>query len=152
MSHSSHRHPPKIILPSSMALWACSHRSQFLLLTYVGQRGWLLGRTRRALTYLSTHPQKATDKVKEPNSPLSVHPALLQSHPYCDPPTPITYNTPLHAFFCQRIPVVVASVTEADYAAPLLAVGKCWSHRSSSRSPNQPWSPPTANSHPLSYS
>ena len=31
-------------------------------------------------------------------------------------PFPVTHNAPLHAF-CQRIPVVVASVAEAEYAA-----------------------------------
>ncbi len=30
--------------------------------------------------------------------------------------TPVTHNAPLHAF-CQRIPVMVASVVEAEYAA-----------------------------------
>ena len=41
---------------------------------------------------------------------------LLQSHPFSVPPPPVTHNAPLHAF-CQRIPVVVASVAEAEYAA-----------------------------------
>jgi hypothetical protein len=41
---------------------------------------------------------------------------LLQSHPSYLTPFPVTHNAPLHAF-CQRIPVVVASVAEAEYAA-----------------------------------
>jgi hypothetical protein len=41
---------------------------------------------------------------------------LLQSHPSYLTPPPVTHNAPLHAF-CQRIPVVVASVAEAEYAA-----------------------------------
>jgi hypothetical protein len=40
---------------------------------------------------------------------------LLQSPSYLTPPH-VTHNAPLHAF-CQRIPVVVASVAEAEYAA-----------------------------------
>ncbi len=42
---------------------------------------------------------------------------LLQSHhSYLTPPLVTHNNAPLHAF-CQRIPVVVASVAEAEYAA-----------------------------------
>ncbi len=41
---------------------------------------------------------------------------LLQSHPSYPTPALVTHNAPLHAF-CQRIPVVVASVAQAEYAA-----------------------------------
>jgi hypothetical protein len=41
---------------------------------------------------------------------------LIQSHPSITLPTPITHNAPLHGF-CQRIPVMVASVAEVEYAA-----------------------------------
>jgi hypothetical protein len=61
-----------------------------------------------------THPQKVTDKVGKTNSPLSAR--LLQSHPSHVTSLSVTHNAPLHAF-CQRIPVGVASVAEAEYAA-----------------------------------
>ncbi len=41
---------------------------------------------------------------------------LLQSHPAFTLTPTVTHNAPLHAH-CQRIPVVVASVAEAEYAA-----------------------------------
>ncbi len=41
---------------------------------------------------------------------------LLQSNPSFTLPTSVTHNAPLHAH-CQCIPVVVASVAEAEYAA-----------------------------------
>ncbi len=41
---------------------------------------------------------------------------FLQSNPSFTLPTTVTHNAPLHAHY-QRIPVVVASVAEAEYAA-----------------------------------
>jgi hypothetical protein len=76
----------------------------------------LIGRARRPHPAFLT-PQKATDKAKELNRPLSAPPTFyIPTHPLTYPPLSVTHNLPLHAF-CQRIPVVVASVAEAEYAA-----------------------------------
>ena len=75
---------------------------------------WLAARLGLETPHLTslTHPQKATDKVGKTNSPF---PAFHKPTPSILP-HPVTHNAPLHAF-CQRIPVVVASVAEAEYAA-----------------------------------
>jgi hypothetical protein len=94
-----------------MALWACTDAS-FLSRPKSGSvAGCSVGLGDPHPTCL-THPQKVTDKVGKTNSPLSVPPAFYN-------PTPLMTNVthaPLHAF-CQRIPVMVASVAEAEYAA-----------------------------------
>jgi hypothetical protein len=65
-----------------------------------------------------THHQKDQNKVGKTNSPLSVPPTHYNPTPliYLKSPT-VIQNAPLHAFCCQRIPVVVVSVAEAEYAA-----------------------------------
>jgi hypothetical protein len=66
-------------------------------------------------TTFSTHPQKVEDKVSERNSPSSVpSPSFNHTLPtHFLPPLPTMHPSA----FCQRIPVVVASVVEAEYAA-----------------------------------
>ncbi len=55
-------------------------------------------------------PESRRQSIREKQSLVRAS-RLIQSHP-----SPTTHNAPLHAF-CQRIPVVVASVAEAEYAA-----------------------------------
>jgi hypothetical protein len=103
---SSHPNPHKTIHPSSMA--SCPELSRAV---------WLaarLGLVTPHPTFL-THPRKSQTKLERQTVPC---PCLL---PVTIPPllshtTPCHPQRPLHAF-CQRIPVVVASVTEAEYAA-----------------------------------
>ena len=61
---------------------------------------------------LNPPPESHRQSWKDKQSPSR----LSQSHPFYLTPPPVTHNAPLHAF-CQRIPVVVASVAEAEYAA-----------------------------------
>ncbi len=61
---------------------------------------------------LNPPPESRRQSIREKQSLVRAF-RLVQSHPL---PSPTTHNAPLHAF-CQRIPVVVASVAEAEYAA-----------------------------------
>jgi hypothetical protein len=91
--------------------------------------------------YAESHRQSCKDKQS-----LIRASRLLQSHPSYVTPSPLTHDTPLHAF-CQRIPVVVASVAEAEYAAAFgggqISVGRAHAH------PNQPWPPSTVTPSPI---
>ncbi len=84
----------------------------------LSRAAWLAARSDTETPHLPSQPtprKPITDKVKEPNRPLSVPPTFYNpTHPLTYPPV-ITHNAPLHAFY-QRIPVVVASVAEAEYA------------------------------------
>jgi hypothetical protein len=61
---------------------------------------------------LNPPPESHRQSIREKQSLVRAF-RLIQSHPL---PPHTTHNAPLHAF-CQRIPVVVASVAEAEYAA-----------------------------------
>jgi hypothetical protein len=65
--------------------------------------------------YLNPPPESRRQSIKTTQTLIRAS-RLIQSHPSVTLPTPITHNAPLHAF-CQRIPVMVASVAEAEYAA-----------------------------------
>ncbi len=63
----------------------------------------------------SIHPQKAADRDTKTKQTLIRASRLLQSNSSFTLPTSVTHNAP-HVH-CQRIPVVVASVVEAEYAS-----------------------------------
>jgi hypothetical protein len=69
---------------------------------------------------LNPPPESCRQSIKTKQTLIRAS-RLIQSHPSFTLPTPTTHNAPLHAFY-QRIPVVVASVAEAEYAA---AFGGC---------------------------
>ncbi len=64
---------------------------------------------------LNPPPESRRQNLKTKQTLIRVS-RLIQFHPAVTLSTHITHNAPLHAF-CKRIPVVVASVAEADYAA-----------------------------------
>ena len=66
--------------------------------------------------YLLNPPPESRRQSLKTKQTLIRASRLIQSHPSVTLPILITHNAPLHAF-CQRIPVVVASVAEAEYAA-----------------------------------
>jgi hypothetical protein len=112
---SSHPNPHKTIHPSSMALWACTDAS-FLSRPKSGSvAGCSVGLGDPPPYLLNPPPESRRQSWKDKQSLVRAS-RLLQSHPFHVTPPPITHNAPLHAF-CQRIPVVVASVAEAEYAA-----------------------------------
>jgi hypothetical protein len=139
---SSHPNPHKTIHPSSMALWACTDAS-FLSRPKSGSVvGCSVGLGDPPPYLLNSPPESHRQSWRDKQSLVRAS-RLLQSRPSYPTPPLVTHNAPLHAF-CQRIPVVVASVAEAECAATfgggqvlveltLLVVA-------------------TPNSHPLSYS
>jgi hypothetical protein len=96
-----------------MAIWTCTDAS-FLSRPKSGSvAGFSVGlRDYPPYTFL-THPQKATDKTKESNRPLLAfyNPTHSLTYPPLSPTT-----LPFTPSLCQRIPVVVAFVAEAEYA------------------------------------
>jgi hypothetical protein len=115
-SHPNHHktiHPPSWLSGPARTPASCPDLSRAV---------WLAARLGLGTphpTFL-THPQKVTDKVGngKTNSPLSVPPAcynptpLISHHPL-SPITPLS----MPSASCQRIPVMVASVAEAEYGA-----------------------------------
>jgi hypothetical protein len=69
--------------------------------------------------YTSPTPPECHRQSKKDKQFLIRAPHLLQSHPSHAPLTSVTHIAFLHAF-CQRIPMVVASVAEAEYAGQVL--------------------------------
>jgi hypothetical protein len=107
---SSHPNRHKIIHPSSMALWGCTDASKSGSVA-----GCSVGLGDPPPYLLNPPPESHRQNWKDKQSLVRAS-RLLQSHPSYPTPPPVTHNAPLHAF-CQRIPVVVASVAEAEYAA-----------------------------------
>jgi hypothetical protein len=95
-----------------MALWACSDASYLSRPKSGSVAGSSVGLGDPPPYLLNPPPESHRQSWKDKQS-LS---RLSQSHPFYLTPPPVTHNAPLHAF-CQRIPVVVASVAEAEYAA-----------------------------------
>jgi hypothetical protein len=106
---SSHRNP------SSMALWACTDASFLSRLKSGSVAGCSVALGDSPPYLLNPPPESHRQSWKDKQSLVRAS-RLLQSHPSHVTPLSVTHNAPLHAF-CQRIPVVVASVTEAEYAA-----------------------------------
>jgi hypothetical protein len=112
---SSHPNPHKTIHPSSMALWACTDAS-FLSRPKSGSvAGCSVGLGDSPPYLLNPPPESHRQSWRDKQSLVRAS-RLLQSNPSYPTPLLVTHNAPLHAF-CQRIPVVVASVAEAEYAA-----------------------------------
>ena len=95
-----------------MALWACTDAS-FLSRPKSGSVAGCSVGLGDPPPYLLNPPLESHRQSWKDKQSLS---RLSQSHPFYLTPPPVTHNAPLHAF-CQRIPVVVASVAEAEYAA-----------------------------------
>ncbi len=112
---SSHRNPHKTIHPSSMALWACTDASILSRLKSGSVAGCSVGLGDPPPYLLNPPPESHRHSWKDKQSLVRAS-RLLQSHPSHVTPLSVTHNVPLHAF-CQRIPMVVASVAEAEYAA-----------------------------------
>jgi hypothetical protein len=111
---SSHPNPHKTIHSSSMALWACTDTdASFLSRPKSGSGSVGLG---DPPPYLLNPPPESHRQSWKDNQSLVRASRLLQSHSSYPTPPPVTHNAPLHAS-CQRIPVVAASVAEAEYAA-----------------------------------
>jgi hypothetical protein len=66
--------------------------------------------------YLFNPPPKSHRQSTKTKQTLARASRLFQFNPSFILPTSVTHNAPLHAH-CQRIPVVVASVAEVEYAA-----------------------------------
>ncbi len=112
---SSHPNPHKTILPSSMALWACTDAS-FLSRPKSGSvAGCSVGLGDLPPYLLNPPPERHRQSWGDKQSLVRAS-HLLQPHSSYPTPPLVTHNAPLHAF-CQRIPVVVVSVAEAEYAA-----------------------------------
>ncbi len=100
----------------SMALWACTDAS-FLSQPKSGSvAGCSVGLGDPPPYLLNPRPPESHRQSWRDKQSLVRASRLLQSHPSYPTPPLVTHNAPLHAF-CQRIPVVVASVAEAEYAA-----------------------------------
>ncbi len=112
---SSHRNPHKTIHPSSIALWCCTDASYLSRPKSGSVAGCSVGLGDPPPYLLNPPPESRRQSFKTKQTLFRAS-RLIQSHPSVTLPTPITRNAPLHAF-CQRIPVVVASVAEAEYAA-----------------------------------
>ncbi len=99
-----------------MALWCCTDASLFLSRPNSGSvAGCSVGLGDPPPYLLNPPPDSHRQSLRKTLSLIRA-PRLIQSHPSSSPTTPTPHNAPLHAF-CQRIPVVVASVAEAEYAA-----------------------------------
>jgi hypothetical protein len=112
---SSQRNPHKTIHPSSMALWCCTDASYLSRPKSGSVAGCSVGLGDPPSYLLNPPPESRRQSFKTKQTLIRAS-RLIQFHPSVTSPTPITHNAPLHAF-CQRIPVVVASVAEAEYAA-----------------------------------
>ncbi len=112
---SSHPIPSKTIHPSSVALWACTDASYLSRPKSGSVAGCSVGLGDPPPYLLNPPPESRRQSLKEKQSLVRAS-RLIQSHPSHPLPFTTPHNAPLHAF-CQRIPVVVASVAEAEYAA-----------------------------------
>jgi hypothetical protein len=112
---SSHRNPQKTIHPSSMALWGCTDASYLSRPNSGSVAGCSVVLGDPPPYFLNPPPESRRQSLKTKQTLIRAS-RLIQSHPSVTLPILITHNAPLHAF-CQRIPVVVASVAEAEYAA-----------------------------------
>jgi hypothetical protein len=99
-----------------MALWACTDASYLSRPKSGSVAGCSVGLGDPPPYLLNPPPESRRQSLKDKQSLVRAS-RLLQSHPSYPPPSPTTHNAPLHAFCHQRIPVVVASVAEAEYAA-----------------------------------
>ncbi len=95
-----------------MALWACTDVSYLSRPKSGSVAGCSVGLVDPPPYLLNPPPESGRQSIREKQSLVRAF-RLIQSHPL---PSPTTHNAPLHTF-CQRIPVVVASVAEAKYAA-----------------------------------
>ncbi len=99
-----------------MALWACTDASYLSRPKSGSVTGCSVGLGDPPyLLCINPPPESRRQSLREKQSLLRAF-HLIQSHPSHPPPSTTTHNAPLHAFY-QRIPVVVASVAEAEYAA-----------------------------------
>jgi hypothetical protein len=98
-----------------MALWACTDASYLSRPKSGSVAGCSVG-LGDPPHYLLHPPQESRRQSIREKQSLVRASRLIQAHPPHPPPSPTTHNAPLHAF-CQHIPVVVASVAEAEYAA-----------------------------------
>jgi hypothetical protein len=112
---SSHPNLHKTIHPSSMALWACTDASYLSRPKSGSVAGCSVGLGDPPPCLLNPSPESHRQSWKDKQSLVRAS-HLLQSHPFSVPPPPVTHSASFHAF-CQRIPVVVASVAEAECAA-----------------------------------
>ena len=97
-----------------MALWACTDAS-FLSRPKSGSVvGCSVGLGDPPPHLLNPPPESHRQSTKTKQTLVRAS-RLLQSHPVFTLTPTVTHNAPLHAH-CQRIPVVVASVAEAEYA------------------------------------
>jgi hypothetical protein len=98
-----------------MALWACTDAS-FLSRPKSGSVAGCSVGLGDPPPYLLNPPPESHRQITKTKQTLVRASRLFPSNPSFTLPTSVTHNAPLHAF-CQRIPVVVASVAEAEYAA-----------------------------------
>jgi hypothetical protein len=119
---SSHPNPHKTIHPSSMALWACTDASYLSRPKLGSVAGCSVGLGDPPHYLLNPPPESRRQSIREKKSLVRAS-RLILSHPSHPLSSPTTHNAPLHAF-CQRIPVVVASVAEAEYAATFGGLAK----------------------------
>jgi hypothetical protein len=99
-----------------MALWACTDAS-FLSRPKSGSvTGCSVGLGDPPPYLLNPPTESHRQSWKDKQSLVRASRLLQSNHPSHVTPLSVTHNAPLHAF-CQRIPVVVASVAETEYAA-----------------------------------
>jgi hypothetical protein len=98
-----------------MTLWACIDASFLSRIKSGSVAGFSVGLRDPPHYLLNPSPESRRQSIREKQSLVRAC-RLIQSHPSHPLPSLTTHNAPLHAF-CQRIPVVVASVAEAEYAA-----------------------------------
>jgi hypothetical protein len=99
-----------------MALWAATDASFLSRPKSRSAAGRSVGLGDPSPYSLDPPPESHRQSQRTKHTLIRSSSRLLQSHPSFDLPIPVTHNAPLHAF-CQRIPVMVASVAEVKYAA-----------------------------------
>jgi hypothetical protein len=127
-----------------MALWACTDASYLSRPKSGSVAGCSVGLGDPPHYLLNPPPESHRQSIREKQSLVRAS-RLIQSHPShplpSHPlPSTTTHNAPLHAF-CQRIPVVVASIAEAEYAAAF-GGGQVLAELTYAHT-HQPWPPPT---------
>jgi hypothetical protein len=98
-----------------MALWACADASYLSRPKSGSVAGCSVGLGDPPLYLLNPPPESRRQSTKTKHTLVRAS-RLLQSNPIFTLPTSVTHNASLHAHY-QRIPVVVASVAEAEYAS-----------------------------------
>ena len=98
-----------------MALWCCTDASYLSRPKSGSVAGCSVGLGDPPPYLLNPPPESRRQSAKTKQTLVRAS-RLLQSNPSFTLPTSVTHNAPLHAH-CQRIPVVVASVAEAEYAS-----------------------------------